>query len=88
VSKDQPQLINEHWTNGGTGVTNFGEEEFNLYLETVEEFGDPNIVVSQERFGWTWGVMPGGSLHHLTKKPGNLSEFWRFFDRIKEIKSP
>ena len=71
-----------HWTEGGTAITNFGPDEFDRYIEAIQRFGDRDLVVSDSRFGWTMGKLPGGSLHDIARR-GDLSPFWRVFEKVR-----
>ena len=78
-------LSDKHWTNGGTGITNFPKEDFPIYIEAIQRFGDKNLVVSDEPFGPMRG-QPGGSLHDLDQLR-SLGPFWRVFEQVyAEIK--
>jgi hypothetical protein len=71
----------EHWTNGGTGVTNFSEDMRACYVEAVRRHGDPNVRVHAKSFGANKDY--GGSLHnHGTRK--DLSDFWDTFYKVKK----
>jgi hypothetical protein len=77
-------LSDKHWTEGGTAITNFGEECFPLYIEAIERFGDKNLVVSDERYGSSRGKQPGGSLHDLRGAAGldDFSAFGRILEQV------
>jgi hypothetical protein len=83
-------LIFEHWTKGGTGVTNFQLDRMEVYIEAVQRYGDRNLVVSDTSFGKYPNY--GGSLHDLLKVenrpwPRRLSDFWDLFAEVeKELK--
>ena len=77
----------EHWTNGGTGLTNFVPEKFALYDEAVRSFGDPDFVVSRERMVGRGEEFHGGSLHYL-KLPAKqdwetIGAFWKNFYKLR-----
>lgn len=84
----------EHWTNGGTGITNFGgirlyrtdEEEFARYCEAVRAFGDKRFVVSSTCMLGRGRDMEGGSLHFLgdVREEGTLTAFWQTFDAVTQ----
>jgi hypothetical protein len=71
-----------HWTNGGTGVTNFTEDMRPVYVEAVKRHGDPDIRVHEKSFG-AGNENYGGSLHNHGKRK-DLSPFWDVFDAVKK----
>lgn len=77
-------IKSNHWTEGGTGLTNFKPSNLPYYLKAIEEFGDPNFVVS--KFPMNGLSVPGDySLHRLDMQPApkECEPFWKVFDRIK-----
>ena len=75
-------IVYQQWTKGGTGITNFSMNEFDLYNEAVFRYGNKDIVVS------TIPMPPlkpgqGGSLHNVGKG-GDMSAFWFVFKCVKE----
>ena len=82
-------LIMKHWTEGGTGVTNFSPDKFDLYKESVRLYGDPSLIVCDQAYP---PAPPsyGGSLHWLKHKNTttgyvhfDLSAFWELFRDIE-----
>ena len=55
----------DHWTNGGTGITNTSGSHTAEIAESVAAFGDPDIY------------MKGTELHAAIGY-GDLSDFWAF----------
>lgn len=77
-------IKSNHWTEGGTGLTNFPPSDLPFYLKAIEEFGDANFVASQ--FPMNGRCMPGDySLHRLDMQPSpkECGPFWKVFGRIK-----
>ena len=79
-----------HFTDGGTGVTNFGtasdaerDRLLPIYLEAIKRFGDDNIVVSGHLMRNS--AAPGGySLHYIgLPMASNLSDFWKVFEAVE-----
>lgn len=75
------RLPEEHWTRGGTGITNFGREELWRYLIAIEEHGDPALFVRLRPMAGD--TLPLFSLHFLNAKTETLDAFWGCFERIK-----
>ena len=71
-----------HFTEGGTGVTNFHKRQHQVYYEAIFEYGDSNLFIGK----------PIPPLHDdknwfaLRRKTRNndLSEFWKVFDKVNE----
>lgn len=74
-----PHPLQEHWTNGGTGVTNFTEDRRAVYVEAVRRHGDPDLWVAPHAFG-SGNEGYGGSLHCKVNKP--LSDYWRTHEQV------
>jgi hypothetical protein len=81
-------IINSHWTKGGTGVTNFGVEERPLYEAAIKEYGKPYLVIHDEPMEGP--ALPDSlSLHNVRGKRGDLSDFWEIFWRLRaEMSQP
>ena len=79
-------LSDKHWTEGGTAITNFPEEDFPIYIEAIQRFGDNDLIVSDQPFGPMRG-MPGGSLHDLSRLC-SLSPFWKVFEQVHREMRP
>lgn len=82
-------LKSEHWTNDGTGLTNFGPEDFDRYNEAVSRYGSDKFVVSTERMIGRGEGMAGGSLHYkgdLRSAEGqdDVHRFWIIFDQVTQ----
>lgn len=79
----------EHWTEHGTGLTNFSSDQFGLYIEAVKRFGDPLFIVSERRMLGRGREGAGGSLHYLGKFRTEecwqvIREFWNTFRAVQE----
>lgn len=73
----------KHWTNGGTGITNFSLKEMSFYYKVVTEFGDPTIFTSPipiDEYSSNSIIM--GSLHAIGC-PKDLSPFWALYYKMK-----
>jgi len=57
-----------HWTEGGTMVTNFSEEDRPIYETAVKEFGDPYLVVHTRSVLNGKETDYGGSLHDVAPR--------------------
>lgn len=85
----RPFDISRHCLEGGTFVTNFEGDDIWLYRDTVRAFGEPRLIVHDERKGSLWPT--GGSLHYLGDEPGNGSwndatwgpGFWRTMEGLQ-----
>jgi len=73
--------MSEHWTNGGTGITNFNPTMLDVYQKAINEH--PGLGLWIEKRPMSGPSLKGDySLHrHAT---GDLSLFWETFERIKE----
>jgi len=77
-------VVMKHWTQGGTGVTNFDKAERAKYQAAIEANGDPEVVIVDEPIpgqGGYWSPRMKEtmhSLHHVGRRK-NLSAFWRTF---------
>ena len=69
-----------HWINGGTGLTNFSNEQLPLYQKAVKAHGDPSFFISNVvmagRIQWD-----GCSLHHSKRE--DAGKFWKVFRRLQ-----
>jgi len=77
----------KHWTDGGTGVTNFEENEMPLYEKAIKRFGDTELVVSDKPIEAKVPYkillkMKLCSFHNL-KENHDLSDFWKVFKQVK-----
>jgi hypothetical protein len=77
--------INNHWTRGGTGVTNFDIKELPVYEEAVRQFNDPNMVISYKALPPLDHNSNYCSLHYTTLSGFgiDLSPFWSLFTQLK-----
>jgi hypothetical protein len=83
------QHKSDHWTNGGTGLTNFPPQDFLRYREAVARFGSDKFLVSEERMIGRGSNCEGGSLHYLghfrtDEGEEEISRFWQVFDAVTE----
>lgn len=81
--------VSEHWTRGGTGLTNFPPEDFPRYRETVARLGSVHFEVSEGRMTGLGSRAPGGSLHYLgdihsEEGRQEISRFWMVFEDVKK----
>jgi hypothetical protein len=82
----QAKLDMRHWTDGGTGVTNFPPEREPIYIKAIEKFGDEGLILVST------GIPAKGSTYlqpyfcslHDTKGNRDLSDFWDVFDEVKK----
>ena len=78
------RLVSPHFTQGGTGVTNFSPSEESGYAEAIEKFGSENLIISHAPMSGNRYALPTDySLHNLSRT-ADLSSFWRVFDKIQE----
>jgi hypothetical protein len=66
-----------HWTEGGTGLTNFDPNHAPIYLAAIRKHGDRNLKVSSRPMVGR-AIPTDYSLHYLGDRP-DLSQFWRVF---------
>ncbi len=79
-------MINEHWTNGGTGLTNFNPSDEQRYLDAIKAHGDTAYVVVKSSMGNKWPNMY--SLHFLNvHKSQGSKDFWDTFDKVSSERS-
>lgn len=77
------EIINEHFTQGGTGITNFLAKDRPLYEDAIKAFGSPHMVINDK-------PMPpsasGHSLHYLLAQNGpiELGAFWKVWDEVRK----
>lgn len=75
-----------HKHDGGTGITNFPEEQAAIYREAIRLHGDASLVVDERDYmGGHDGYF---SLHDLSTERapyGDLSPFWRVYDLVKAL---
>ncbi len=69
-----------HWTNGGTGITNFPSAELPAYTEAVKRFGDGLRVDTKPMHG---GIESDGSLHFTGKR----FDTGGFFALLKQVRA-
>lgn len=71
----------EHFSEGGTAVTNFQEHMRHVYIEAAKRFGKDYLRVAQKPYGHC-PKSYGGSLH-CDAGFRDLSDFWRIFEKVK-----
>jgi hypothetical protein len=71
-----------HFSNGGTGLTNFDKEELPLYEAAIAECGDPDFFISDEPMPGT-PLRNSYSLHYKGSKE-KLKYFWDIFYKLKK----
>lgn len=69
-----------HKHDGGTGITNFPEEEVSIYERAIKETGDKYLCVGDPIDGLE-GLL---ALHDKLSKRRDLGFFWRIFERIEK----
>lgn len=68
-----------HWTNGGTGITNFSPKDLPQYIAAIRYHGDKSFYVSSLPLeGTNWGY----SLHCQPFK--DTGDFWDDFHWLKD----
>ena len=74
-------VISEHWTDGGTGITNFGQDRLLTFIKAINIFGDDSIFIScLPMKGFTHDCF---SLHRNDEFM-NLNEFWEVVRSLDE----
>lgn len=73
------ERIDEHWTLGGTGITNFDVRELSRYEKAVAKYGDPHLIIHHSPFG-DKVITTDHSLHDLNGHR-DLESFWAVWDR-------
>ena len=68
-----------HWTRGGTGVTNFDADMLPVYQEAILRYGDPDLRIHNKRLA---DEREGFSLHIHSRKR-DLSAFWEVFRQVE-----
>lgn len=77
-------VINLHWQDGGTGITNFPPEDRPIYEAAILADGSGDLVLSETPFAGRYSPLPGHcSLHCVNPERLDLGPFWRIFDRIQ-----
>lgn len=85
-------VISEHWTKGGTGVTNFDKKDRHIYEAAIKEYGNPCLLIVDKPHpgpGGYYDKRMEKTLHslHFVGQAGeartDLSDFWRVFEKIK-----
>lgn len=72
-----------HWTNGGTGLTNFDPSEVEAYEAAIKEHGDPDFFIERLPM-YPSDILPfegDFSLHCHSRK--DTGEFFRVLRRVK-----
>lgn len=72
-------MIAKHWTQGGTGITNFHVNERKFYSAVIEEYGDDNIFIGPplEPLHKSKNILALHSTLH------DLSAFWTVFAKVR-----
>jgi hypothetical protein len=86
------EIINEHFTKGGTAVTNFDAKDREIYEAAIAEYGDPDLVISErpmpDERGKEITHNKMHSLHNLRSDGRKeLGEFWKIWRRIRDEKA-
>lgn len=89
-------MNNNHFSNGGTGITNFSPKQLPIYQEAIRRSGYSGVLEVQYRpmAGNPHAFPSDYSLHYVSKDtaslnvPWGLSPFWRVFEKVqKEFES-
>ncbi len=80
-AKSRP-IVMTHWTDGGTGITNFGADKFDIYKEAIETYGDKYLVIVPKPIGFSWSNCM--SLHDTRDGRVDLGDFWDVFTELKK----
>lgn len=85
-STDRVVHDSEHWSNGGTGLTNFAGHQFPIYIETAKRCGVEGFIVSSTRMLGRGRDHEGGSLHYVgdANRGEACSAYWAEFEKVKE----
>lgn len=88
-------LIMRHWSEGGTGVTNFDKPNLPIYLEAIRRYGDRNLIVVPAPFIPShFATLPASETAYLKEKyfslhrfhrVGDLGAFWRIFESVEHL---
>jgi hypothetical protein len=82
TTKQAPQITeihSTHWTEGGTGITNFPPEQASLFLRCIKKSNFDDLYVSNKPMLGS-NNYNGYSLHCMSMKTGkSLSDFWSIF---------
>lgn len=77
-----------HWTDGGTLITNFNIENFGMFERAIQEYDNsenPCLILSKTAYSKSGYILENqGSLHLMDDR--DLSFFWRIFDNIRATK--
>jgi len=78
--KNDSKIIDAHWTNGGTAITNFTADRLLVYRLAIRSHGDPSFRIENKTFHpHTW---KGYSLHRVGG-PQDCSGFWQAFEKVR-----
>lgn len=80
---NMPIMPYDHWSRGGTGITNFGKEERPIYEEAIKRHGDPKITIHDAPLQVKNPPLNRCSLH---REGGfrDLSEFWEVYRTVQK----
>lgn len=81
------KIILSHWTQGGTGLTNFRPSELPRFEEALKRYGREGIVICSKPMRCNGNECPTDhSLHLLRECEANVvcdaSDFWEHFKQI------
>ena len=81
MSANPKNVLSAHWTDGGTGLTNFDPEDLPIYQEAIRRHGSKNFFISNHpMLGFL--KTSGMSLHR--HETGDASDFWATFRECKK----
>jgi hypothetical protein len=80
IWKCPPDL--NHWTNEGTGLTNFRPEQAPRYRRALETLNDPRFWIEEKPMG---GRNPPVGLFslHMQRDVFDASAFWNIYDNLE-----
>ena len=70
----------EHFSRGGTGITNFDIEDLGIYQEAIRRSGDTSLFIQQSPMSGSATANPCCSLHSNQRK--DRSEFWAIYRQV------
>lgn len=75
-------LNNTHVHEGGTFITNFGNDKLKTYIKALSDFGDDRLVISDVAVDCSGRlILDCCSLHSQDKEfPENMSTFWTLIE--------
>ena len=89
--ENSKQIRREHWTDGGTMITNFKASDFDLMSEAIDKYSklkpDHSLVISNHAYDYRGDLIIGlYSLHQTENTSSDLSIFWNLQETIRREK--